>query len=144
MAAANANVNYPILNNDPLANIKVEMARALRDVVGLDQTSGQCQYFLRYAGPSLMVPALTANVTQERIDNIIVEFNRIYGRRDIQLVIGVNEQLNLEAFVYKFSELQFQNVDLTTFDPRTLDVPTLERAKVSLRRIKATITAHAA
>jgi len=53
MAAANANVNYPILNNDPLANMKVEMARALRDVVGLDQTSGQCQYFLRYAGPSL-------------------------------------------------------------------------------------------
>ena len=76
---AAAIVNYPILNNDPLADMKARMAGALRDVVGLDQTNGQCQYFLRYAGPSLMVPALTANVTQERIDSIIVEFNRIYG-----------------------------------------------------------------
>lgn len=139
---AAANVNYPILNNDPLADMKVRMARALRDVVGLDQISNQCQYFCRYAGASIMVPALTANVSQERINTIIAEFNRTYGRRDILLIIGVNEQLNLEAFVYKFHELQFQNVDLTTFDPRTLDIPTLERAKANLQRAKATIAAH--
>jgi len=141
--AAVAPVHYPIAAADPLAAMKVAMARVLRDVVGLNENTYQCQYLLTYAGESLMVPAQTTTVSLARIKTIVDDFNRIYGRANVQLIIGLNQQLNLEAFVYKFHQLEFENVDLANFNPLTIVDATLEQAKVGIRRIKATRSAHA-
>ena len=90
-----------------------------------------------------MVPAQTTTISLARIKTIVDDFNRIYGRANVQLIIGLNQQLNLEAFVYKFHQLEFENVDLANFNPLTIVAATLEQAKAGIRRIKATRSAHA-
>ncbi|EJK65221.1 hypothetical protein THAOC_13948 [Thalassiosira oceanica] len=123
--------------NDPLFLTKLSMIMKLINQCGLDLQRNQVQQLLIISSDLLIRPTKICDVTNSQIDEIVAQHNRSFGRNNPGCTISVESTEKLKALAQLFRKLEYQGINLSTYNPTDIDQAKFDDAVEDLKSVTA-------